>query len=157
MAAANRVAASLPIKPAVTVLEVTRRRIRVTPVRRSPDKVKRPIAAVTNNNLPTRPARVGRTPATAANLRSRPVGSNSSPTALCRNHHKARWIRTIRPLRDELRLMRDNGQITPAVYRKYYLKAKGGLYRSRGHLRSQMRSDGVLKKDVKKGGEGPAT
>jgi large subunit ribosomal protein L19e len=59
---------------------------------------------------------------------------------------KERWIRTIRPLRDELRKLRESGEIEPTVYRKYYMKAKGGLYRSRAHLRSQMESDGVFSK-----------
>ena len=61
-----------------------------------------------------------------------------------RTPKKREWIRTIRPLREELRRMRQEGRITPAVYRVYYRKAKGGLYRSRAHLRSQMESDGAF-------------
>jgi large subunit ribosomal protein L19e len=71
-----------------------------------------------------------------------------------RTPKKREWIRTIRPLRQELRTMRDEGTITPTVYRRYYLKAKGGLYRSRAHLRSQMESDGAFAAAGKKKGRG---
>jgi large subunit ribosomal protein L19e len=57
---------------------------------------------------------------------------------------KRRWIRTIRPIRDELRKMREQGVIGPTIYRRYYMRAKGGLYRSRAHLRAQMDSDGAF-------------
>jgi len=71
-----------------------------------------------------------------------------------RTPKKRGWIRTIRPLRDELRTMRENGTLTPTLYRKYYMKAKGGVYRSRAHLRAQMTSDGNLQapKDKSLGG-----
>ena len=71
-------------------------------------------------------------------------GSRKGPK-YARTPKKREWIRTIRPMRHELRTMREQGVITPNIYRKYYLKAKGGLYRSRAHLRAQMESDGALK------------
>lgn len=71
-----------------------------------------------------------------------------------RTPKKREWIRTIRPLREELRQMRQEGRITPTVYRVYYRKAKGGLYRSRAHLRSQMESDGAFGKTAGPGREG---
>jgi large subunit ribosomal protein L19e len=61
-----------------------------------------------------------------------------------RNPRKAKWIRTIRPIRGVLREMRENKKITPTQYRLYYRKAKGGSFRSRAHLVSHMRTDGVI-------------
>ena len=61
-----------------------------------------------------------------------------------RSPRKQRWIRTIRPIRDELKKLRGEEKISPAVYRTYYRKAKGGSFRSRAHLVSHMRTDGHL-------------
>jgi len=69
---------------------------------------------------------------------------------------KRRWIHTIRPIRDELRTYREEGLITPTIYRRYYLKAKGGTFRSRAHLRSHMVSDGVLKEMKEKVAKKPS-
>ena len=60
---------------------------------------------------------------------------------------KKRWISTIRPIRAELKQLRDEGKITPSVYRMYYRKAKGGVYKSRSHLRMHMISAGYLKEE----------
>jgi len=64
-----------------------------------------------------------------------------------RNPRKAKWIRTIRPIRATLKEMRESGKVSPAVYRLYYRKAKGGVFRSKNHLVSHMRTDGVLKEE----------
>ena len=61
---------------------------------------------------------------------------------------KRRWISTIRPIRDELKKLRDEGRITPSVYRMYYRKAKGGVYKSRRNLRQHMISTGHLKEEI---------
>ena len=61
-----------------------------------------------------------------------------------RNPRKQRWIRTIRPIRAVLKELRETEKISPSVYRVYYRKAKGGSFRSRAHLVSHMRTDGVL-------------
>lgn len=58
---------------------------------------------------------------------------------------KERWIKTIRPLRSYLRKLRDEKQISPSVYRKYYMKAKGGEFRSKHHLETQLISGGQIK------------
>ncbi len=63
---------------------------------------------------------------------------------------KERWIKTIRPIRSYLRELRDNKKIKPSVYRKYYMKAKGGEFRSKHHLETHLLSDGILKKEDKK-------
>jgi large subunit ribosomal protein L19e len=62
---------------------------------------------------------------------------------------KERWIRTIRPIRGYLRNLRDEKKIDKSTYRKYYMKAKGGEFRSRHHLEIHLKSDGILK-EVKK-------
>lgn len=64
-----------------------------------------------------------------------------------RSPRKQKWIRTIRPLRATLKDLRESGKVSPAVYRQYYLKAKGGVFRSRNHLISHMRTDGAIKEE----------
>jgi len=64
-----------------------------------------------------------------------------------RSPKKRAWINTIRPIRDELKTLRDEGKIDRSAYRLYYLRAKGGMFRSRAHLTSHLISDGVLKED----------
>ncbi|MBS3794684.1 MAG: 50S ribosomal protein L19e [Candidatus Thorarchaeota archaeon] len=49
---------------------------------------------------------------------------------------KDRWIRKIRPIRKELRRMRDEGEITSSVYRTLYRKAKGNTFRNVAHLKT---------------------
>ena len=58
---------------------------------------------------------------------------------------KERWMRTIRPIRLYLRTLRDEKQIDKTTYRKYYMKAKGGEFRSKHHLKTHLASDGILK------------
>ena len=64
-------------------------------------------------------------------------------SANARNPKKNRWMRTIRAQRRVLKECREDGTIEPSQYRKYYLKAKGGSYRSISHMRSQMALEGV--------------
>jgi len=58
---------------------------------------------------------------------------------------KDRWMRTIRSIRTELRILREKGDISVSNYRKYYRRAKGGMFRSRAHLRSHLIMDGAMK------------
>ena len=58
---------------------------------------------------------------------------------------KERWIKTIRPIRQYLRKLRDEEKIDRTTYRKYYMKAKGGEFRNKHHLKTHMISDGILK------------
>ncbi|MFA6710256.1 MAG: 50S ribosomal protein L19e [Candidatus Methanomethylophilaceae archaeon] len=60
---------------------------------------------------------------------------------------KRRWISVIRPIRDELKALRADGKITPSVYRLYYMRAKGGVYKSRRNLRMHMINAGDLKEE----------
>ncbi len=62
-----------------------------------------------------------------------------------RKPSKERWMQSIRPIRLKLKELRDTGKIDPATYRIYYLKAKGGVFKSRSHLISHLRSEEILK------------
>ncbi len=66
-------------------------------------------------------------------------------TPYARVPRKERWIRRIRPQRALLRELRESSQITRAVYREFYRRAKGGMFRSRAHLLSNLRLAGALK------------
>ena len=66
-----------------------------------------------------------------------------SGTANARNPRKQQWMSTIRAQRRTLKDMRDEGSLDRSQYRHYYLKAKGGSYRSVSHMRSQMGVDGI--------------
>lgn len=68
-------------------------------------------------------------------------------TANARVPDKRRWISTIRPIRDELKTLRAEGKITPSVYRFYYRRAKGGVYKSRRNLKQHMVAAGHLKEE----------
>ena len=76
--------------------------------------------------------------------RRRGPGSRKG-TANARSPSKRDWIQTIRPIRAELRQMRDNGKITRKVYREFYRKAKGGQFKSRKNLISHLQMSGHLK------------
>ncbi len=58
---------------------------------------------------------------------------------------KANWMRLIRALRDQLSTLKEEKKIDAHTYRNYYMRAKGGQFRSRNHLLSHMRTEGVLK------------
>ncbi len=62
-----------------------------------------------------------------------------------RKPSKERWMQAIRPIRLKLKELRDTGKIDPATYRSYYLKAKGGVFKSRSHLISHLKSEDILK------------
>lgn len=49
---------------------------------------------------------------------------------------KQRWSMKIRPMRKELRKLRDEGKISSKTYRELYLKAKGNAFRNTAHLRT---------------------
>lgn len=60
---------------------------------------------------------------------------------------KDRWIRTIRPIRNYLKELRDGKKIDAHTYRMYYQKAKGGVFRSTHHLKSHLLADNIIKED----------
>jgi large subunit ribosomal protein L19e len=50
---------------------------------------------------------------------------------------------TIRAQRRALKEMREDGTLESSKYRHYYLKAKGGSYRSIAHMKAQMGVEGI--------------
>ena len=65
-----------------------------------------------------------------------------------RTPRKAKWVSLIRALRDELTVLREKGAIDAHTYRTYYVRAKGGQFRSRAHLKSHMKTEGALPEEV---------
>ena len=76
-------------------------------------------------------------------------GRHSGPgsrrgTPRARLPKKDRWVRRIRAQRSLLREQRDTKKIAAAVYRQFYRRAKGGMFRSRAHLLVNLRLAGHL-------------
>ena len=67
-------------------------------------------------------------------------------TANARYPKKERWIKRIRPLRRELKNMRDSRYIERNTYRKLYRMAKGGMFRSVSHLKTYMEEHALTRK-----------
>ena len=76
--------------------------------------------------------------------RKGPGSRQGSATSQARNPRKARWMRTIRPLRQTLQILRDEELIDTPTYRRFYRRSKGGVFRSRPHLLSHMVTEGLL-------------
>ena len=64
-------------------------------------------------------------------------------SANSRNPRKQRWMSKIRAQRRTLKELRGDGSINSSQYRHFYLKAKGGSYRSISHLKSNIELEGV--------------
>tara|TARA_Y100000590_G_scaffold357381_1_gene412162 strand:+ start:572 stop:1048 length:477 start_codon:yes stop_codon:yes gene_type:complete len=64
-------------------------------------------------------------------------------SANSRNPRKQRWMSKIRAQRRTLKELREAGSINSSQYRHFYLKAKGGSYRSISHLKSNIELEGV--------------
>jgi large subunit ribosomal protein L19e len=82
--------------------------------------------------------------------KGRHAGSGSrrgSPAS--RVPRKERWIKRIRAQRDLLKELRASKQIPPKVYRAFYRRAKGGMFRSRAHLLINLRLAGALPEATK--------
>ena len=76
-----------------------------------------------------------------------PGSRKGSP--LARSTKKERWMRRIRAQRDLLKSLRTTKKITPAIYREFYRRAKGGMFRSRAHLEINLRLAGHLPEEKK--------
>jgi len=59
---------------------------------------------------------------------------------------KRKWISTIRPLRRLLKELKLSGEIDNQTYKRMRLLAKGGMFRSRHHLRTYLEQHNLLKK-----------
>ncbi len=124
-----------------------------------PDRVSDVAGAVTRSDVrrlissgvvrkePARGVSRGRARArTEARKQGRRRGPGSRKGAkYARQPRKDRWMRTIRALRDELTKLRDGKKIDAHTYRNYYMRAKGGQFRSRNHLLTHMKTEGALK------------
>jgi large subunit ribosomal protein L19e len=74
-------------------------------------------------------------------------GRHSGPgsrrgTPQSRVSKKERWMRRIRAQRLLLDELRSSKKIPPKVYREFYRRAKGGMFRSRAHLLVNLRLAG---------------
>jgi len=67
-------------------------------------------------------------------------------TKNARTPHKRKWINTIRPQRRTLKQLRDDGKIDRSTYRKLYLRAKGGSFKSVAAMERFMKENKMLKK-----------
>jgi large subunit ribosomal protein L19e len=77
-----------------------------------------------------------------------PGSRRGTPSA--RLPRKERWMRRIRAQRDLLKELRDGKKIGRSVYREFYRRAKGGMFRSRAHLLGNLRLAGHLKEEKKR-------
>ena len=66
--------------------------------------------------------------------------------ASARTPSKRKWINTIRPLRRELKSLRKEGKIERSTYRKLYLRAKGGSFKSVATLKRFITENKLYKK-----------
>jgi large subunit ribosomal protein L19e len=57
---------------------------------------------------------------------------------------KRGWIKTVRPLREMIKELRDSGKIEKSQYRKLYLRVKSGAFRSRSHLKLYLKQRGMV-------------
>ena len=82
-------------------------------------------------------------------------GRHSGPgsrrgTPSSRVPRKQRWMRRIRAQRDLLAELRDGKKLPAKVYREFYRKAKGGMFRSRAHLLINLRLAGHVPAEATK-------
>jgi large subunit ribosomal protein L19e len=81
--------------------------------------------------------------------KGRRVGPGSRKGAkYARKPRKERWIQLIRPIRTELKRLREEEILTRSQYREYYLRAKGGQFRSRNHMLTHMRTEKILPEEA---------
>ncbi len=59
---------------------------------------------------------------------------------------KRRWIHTVRPLREMLKGLKAKNEIDNQTYKKMRLLVKGGMFRSKHHLRIYLEQHDLLKK-----------
>ena len=62
---------------------------------------------------------------------------------------KEAWMNKIRAQRAFLRVLKDNGMLDNKTFRELYLKAKGGFFRSKRHIKIYLEEHNLVKK-VKK-------
>ena len=62
---------------------------------------------------------------------------------------KPAWMKKVRALRALLRGLKESGSITNDVYRDFYMKVKGGMFRNKKHLLYYLKDHELLKKRKK--------
>ena len=67
--------------------------------------------------------------------------------ATARLPKKRRWINTVRPLRRMAKELKDQGKIDNKTYRTIRRLIKGGMFRSRSHLKFYLEQHGLIKED----------
>jgi len=77
--------------------------------------------------------------------RARGLGKRKG-TKYARSPKKKNWIKRIRPLRRELKKLRDRKQITAANYRKLYKNAKGGMFTSVAQLNRYIKEKELIRR-----------
>jgi len=60
---------------------------------------------------------------------------------------KDAWMAKIRSQREFLKKLREKNHITKTEYRKLYLRAKGGFFRSTRHIKLYCEENGIFHKD----------
>ncbi len=77
--------------------------------------------------------------------RARGLGKRKG-TKHARTPKKRAWIKRIRPLRRELKKLRNKKAITTANYRKLYKNAKGGLFTSVAQLNRYIKEKNLIRR-----------
>ncbi len=62
-----------------------------------------------------------------------------------RKKDKTKWIEAVRAQRSLIRELRDNGKIDVSLYRKLYMRVKGGFFRNRSHIMMYLKEHEMLK------------
>jgi large subunit ribosomal protein L19e len=62
-----------------------------------------------------------------------------------RKKDKTKWIEAVRAQRSLLRELRDNGKIDVSLYRKLYMRVKGGFFRNRSHIMMYLKEHELMK------------
>ena len=77
--------------------------------------------------------------------RARGLGKRKG-TKLARSPKKRTWIRRIRPIRRELKKLRERKLITVSNYRKLYRNAKGGMFTSVAQLNRYIKEKDLIRR-----------
>ncbi|MGC8812760.1 MAG: 50S ribosomal protein L19e, partial [Candidatus Aenigmatarchaeota archaeon] len=62
---------------------------------------------------------------------------------------KERWMSTVRALRKMLKEMKEKNEIENQTFKRIYKLVKGGMFRSKSHLKIYMEQHGLIKKKGK--------
>ncbi len=77
--------------------------------------------------------------------RARGLGKRKG-TKYARSPRKKAWIKRIRPIRRELKKLRDRKLITITNYRKLYKNAKGGMFNSVAQLNRYIKEKELIRR-----------